>query len=312
MRLSVQNISKAYGANRALQGFSAELEPGIYALLGPNGSGKSTLMNIITGNLRADEGDICFETEGRTESIFKMGNRFCQRLGYMPQYPGFYPNFTVEQFLWYVATLKDMGKDLSRKERKEQIAKAITELLIAVELEDVRARRIKTLSGGMKQRLGLAQAVLGDPAVLILDEPTAGLDPKQRIAVRNFISRIAFDKIVIFATHVVPDVEFIARRVIMLKKGVIADHDTPEALTDKIKGKVWQITCTEDDVAGLQIKYRVTNITHKEGGGGVLLRVLSEARPTETAEELVPTLEDYYLYVFGEEIEEPPSQPANG
>ena len=242
MKLTINNVSKAYGSNKALQHFTADLEPGIYALLGPNGSGKSTLMNIITDNLKSDEGEILFSDGGEPENILKMGVRFREKLGFMPQYPGMYPNFTVERFMWYMAALKDVGAHLKGRAKKQYIAAQINEILAAVELDDVPRRRIGALSGGMKQRLALAQAVLGDPSVLILDEPTAGLDPKQRIAIRNFISRIAFNKIVIIATHVVPDIEFIAREAILLKKGVIVDHATPVA----------------------------------------------------------PTLEDYYLYVFGE------------
>ena len=301
MKLSIQGISKSYGANRALQEFTAELEPGIYALLGPNGAGKSTLMNIITGNLRQDAGDIYFEDDQDAQSIFKMGPRFLERLGFMPQYPGVYPHFTVERFMWYMATLKGMGRGMSRAGRKSAIAGAIDELLSAVELEDVRGRRIATLSGGMKQRLGLAQAVLGDPGVLILDEPTAGLDPKQRIAVRNFISRIAFNKIVIFATHVVSDVEFIARRVILLKKGVIVENDSPEALLRKMDGRVWQIPCSEDEVITLQQTYRVTGISQKDMCDSVFLRVLSDECPRKGAIAVEPTLEDYYLYIFGDQ-----------
>ena len=221
MKLSINQISKSYGTNKALSDFTADLTPGIYALLGPNGSGKSTLMNIITDNLKADSGSITYaDGEGEGEDVLRMGVRFRSLLGFMPQYPGMYPTFTVERFLWYMAALKDVGAHLKGKARKQYIADEIAALLKAVELDDVPHRKIGALSGGMKQRLALAQAVLGDSKILILDEPTAGLDPKQRIAIRNYISRIAFDKIVIIATHVVSDIEYIAREIIMLKKGV--------------------------------------------------------------------------------------------
>ena len=198
MKLIIKGISKSYGSTLALSNFTATLEPGIYALLGPNGSGKSTLMNIITDNLKADSGEILYDDgSGNAENVLKMGVRFREKIGFMPQYPGLYPNFTVERFMWYIAALKGMKKE----DAKTQIA----EILHAVELDDVPRRKIGALSGGMKQRLALAQAVLGDPEILILDEPTAGLDPKQRIAIRNLISKIAFNKIVIFATHVVAD-----------------------------------------------------------------------------------------------------------
>ena len=301
MKLSINNISKSYGTNRALVDFCADFEPGIYALLGPNGSGKSTLMNIITDNLKADSGEILFsDGEGEPENTLKMGVRFREKLGFMPQYPGMYPNFTVERFMWYMAALKDVGAHLKGRAKKQYIAAQIGEILAAVELDDVPRRRIGALSGGMKQRLALAQAVLGDPSVLILDEPTAGLDPKQRIAIRNFISRIAFNKIVIIATHVVPDIEFIAREAILLKKGVIVDHATPAELLHKIEGKVWNVMAEETEVMELQQKFRVTNIARDEQTGKAVVRVLAEDKPTEFATPVAPTLEDYYLYVFGE------------
>ena len=294
MTLTIHQITKSYGANLALDRFTAELEPGIYALLGPNGSGKSTLMNILTDNLKADSGSIAYTSDdGVTEDVLKMGVRFREKLGFMPQYPRLYPNFTVERFMWYMAALKGMTKAGA----KEQIPA----ILRAVELDDVPGRKIGALSGGMKQRLALAQAVLGDPEILILDEPTAGLDPKQRISIRNYISRIAFDKIVLIATHVVPDIEFIARDVIMLKKGVIADNAPPHVLTERIAGSVWIVPCAEDEVPEMQNRFRVTNISRDETTGEVLLRVLCEARPTGNAKNTAPTLEDYYLWVFGED-----------
>lgn len=308
MKLTINNVSKAYGSNKALQHFTAELEPGIYALLGPNGSGKSTLMNIITDNLKSDEGEILFSDGGEPENILKMGVRFREKLGFMPQYPGMYPNFTVERFLWYMAALKDVGAHLKGREKKKYIRSEIENILKAVELDDIPRRKIGALSGGMKQRLALAQAVLGNPSVLILDEPTAGLDPKQRIAIRNFISRIAFDKIVIIATHVVSDVEFVARDVIMLKKGVIVDNAPPAELVRKIEGRVWNLPAPEGEVVELQQKYRVTNITRDDNTGDAILRVLSDEEPVSSCERsastVAPTLEDYYLYVFGNETAE--------
>ncbi len=293
MQLNINGVTKYYGTNLALNSFTAELTPGIYALLGPNGSGKSTLMNIITDNLKATSGQISYTDEnGVTEDIFKMGARFRSKLGFMPQYPGLYANFTVERFLWYMAALKGIPADRAKTE--------IAEILASVELDDVPTRKIGALSGGMKQRLTLAQAVLGDPEILILDEPTAGLDPKQRIAIRNYISKIAFNKIVIIATHVVSDVEFISRRIIMLKKGVIVDNATTHELTGKIEGHVWQLPCSEAEVQALQDKFNVTNIARDEETGEILLRVLAESQPSPRSKFLAPTLEDYYLTVFGE------------
>lgn len=288
MELTINNISKTYGTEVALNCFSATLDTGIYALLGPNGSGKSTLMNIITDNLKADSGEITCDGE----NILDMGIRFREKIGFMPQYPGLYPNFSVERFMWYMAALKGVSKKDS--------AVQIQEILKEMELSDVIHRKIKTLSGGMKQRLALAQAVLGDPKILILDEPTAGLDPRQRISIRNYISKISLSKIVIIATHVVSDIEFIAKKVIMLKKGVIVDNATPGELINKIDGKVWLVTCDEADVQILQSMFRVTNISGDGDSGRVLLRVLSDLPPNEGARSVKATLEDYYLYVFGE------------
>ena len=295
MQLNIQQITKSYGNNLALNHFTATLEPGIYALLGPNGSGKSTLMNIITDNLKADSGEITYTSDdGVTENVLKMGVRFREKLGFMPQYPGLYPNFTVERFMWYMAALKGLPKEKAKKD--------IPEILAAVELDDVPKRKIGALSGGMKQRLTLAQAVLGDPEILIFDEPTAGLDPKQRIAIRNYISKIAFNKIVIIATHVVSDIEFIARDIIMLKKGVIVDNAPPHELTKKIEGKVWNVPCLESEVQSMQDTFRVTNIARDDESGNVSLRVLSDEKPSEDSKIVTPTLEDYYLYIFGDTI----------
>lgn len=286
MTLTFEKVSKNYGKTKALQDFSVELQSGIYALLGPNGSGKSTLMNILTDNLKPTSGRILYDGE----DTVKMGVRFREKLGFMPQYPGMYPNFTAEKFLSYIASLKGM--------KKEDAEQQIPAILAEVELTDVAGHKISSFSGGMKQRLALAQAVLGDPEILILDEPTAGLDPKQRIAIRNYISRIAFNKIVLIATHVVPDIEYIAKDVIMLKKGIIVDCAPPAELLRKIEGGVWSVPAKEDEVQALQDKFRVTNILKDDTG--ITVRVLSEEKPTETAVPATPTLEDYYLHVFGE------------
>ncbi len=301
MTLTMDRICKSYGSTKALCDFSATLEPGICALLGPNGSGKSTLMDIITDNLRADSGEITYSgDDGIKENVIDMGVRFREKLGFMPQYPGLYPNFTLEQFLEYMAVLKDVGAEFKGKEKKEYIRARTEEVLRAVELDDVGDHRIKTLSGGMKQRLALAQAVLGDSEILILDEPTAGLDPKQRITIRNYISEIALDRIVLIATHVVSDVEFIASKIIMLKKGVVVDDDVPEKLLDNINDKVWTVSCPENLIHEYQEKSRVISISRSDKPDIVSLRVLSDGCPGEGAFNVSPSLEDYYMYVFGE------------
>ncbi len=303
MKLQINDISKSYGSTRALKSFCAEFTPGIYALLGPNGSGKTTLMNILTGNLCADAGNITFTDEdGNTKNVAAMGKRFRAMLGFMPQYPGMYASFTLEEFLQYVATLKGVGEELPKKQRDALIKAQIDGVLQAVELSDVARHKIGSLSGGMKQRLALAQAVLGDSKILILDEPTAGLDPKQRIAVRNYISRIAMGKIVIIATHVVSDVEFIAKEIIMLRKGEIIQKAPGHELLQQLEGKVWTLCVPEGEIAAVQSTFAVTNISAAEHQPGMaVLRVLCDARPAPDACEQSPTLEDYYLYVFGQQ-----------
>ena len=284
--LTINNLSKSYGSNLALNQFTYSFDHGIYALLGPNGSGKSTLMNIVTQNLKSDNGEILLDDT----PIGKLGASYREKLGFMPQYPGMYPSFSALDFLRYMAVLKGLNK----KKADEQI----DELLHAVELHDVRTHRIGSFSGGMKQRLALAQSLLGDPEIVILDEPTAGLDPKQRIAIRNYIASVALNKTVIIATHVVSDVEFIAREAIMLKKGVISDSGSPYELTQKIEGQVWQTVVAAEEVQTMQEKFRVVNI--QNGEQGVILRILSDVQPTEDSVTVVPSLEDYYLYVFGD------------
>ena len=255
MELKIESISKSYGATKALDNFSAVLTPGVYALLGPNGSGKTTLMHILTDNLKADSGTVLYsDGTGESQNVRNMGEEFREKLGFMPQYPGMYPNFTAKQFLQYVAALKGVGEKQKKRERDAQIEKQITEILDELELSDVAHRRIGTFSGGMKQRLALAQAVLGSPKILILDEPTAGLDPKQRIAVRNYISRISQDKIVIIATHVVSDIEFIAKEIIMLRKGKIVNMASPQDLLRELDGKVWEVCVEQDQIADMQSK----------------------------------------------------------
>ena len=284
--LTINQLSKSYGSNLALNQFTYSFDHGIYALLGPNGSGKSTLMNIVTQNLKSDNGEILLDDT----PIGKLGASYREKLGFMPQYPGMYPSFSALDFLRYMAVLKGLNK----KKADEQI----DELLHAVELHDVRTHRIGSFSGGMKQRLALAQSLLGDPEIVILDEPTAGLDPKQRIAIRNYIASVALNKTVIIATHVVSDVEFIAREAIMLKKGVISDSGSPYELTQKIEGQVWQTVVAAEEVQAMQEKFRVVNI--QNGEQGVILRILSDVKPTEDSVTVVPSLEDYYLHVFGD------------
>lgn len=218
MELTIHALTKWYGEKLALDHVSTSLTEGVYGLLGPNGAGKSTLMNLLVGNLLPSDGII--QVDGR--NVIDMGQEYRALLGYMPQQQIFYPYFTARRFLEYMSVLKGMdGK---------QAADDISELLMRVELTDLAGQKIRTFSGGMKQRLLLAQALLGDPKILILDEPTAGLDPRQRILVRQLISEAAGDKIILIATHVISDVESLAKELILLKNGKIVCKGNKERL----------------------------------------------------------------------------------
>ena len=269
MKLVIRGLNKNYGAKVALQDFHAVFENGIYGILGPNGAGKSTLMNILTDNLLRDSGRIlCNETE-----ITKMKAQYRKIMGYMPQQQQLYDSFTVNHFISYMGTLRGMDK--------KEIRRRMEELLPLLNLSEVRRKKIKELSGGMKQRVLLVQALLDDPQILILDEPTAGLDPKERIRIRNLISDLSGDKIVLIATHVVSDIEFISKEILLMKNGKVVDKDCPEALQKKIAGKVFEIS----------------NLFRTDGE--IVVRVISEQRPEKYRwTEVSPTLEDVYLYEF--------------
>ncbi len=289
MLLKIDHVSKTYGKDRkkALDEFTAELSAGVYALLGPNGAGKSTLMNIITDNLRQDSGSVLYDGENTAA----MGKRFRQILGFMPQQQGVYDDFTAARFLWYMASLKG----LSRAEAKQRIP----ELLEQMNLSDAANKKLGSFSGGMKQRILIAQALLNNPQVLILDEPTAGLDPKERIRIRNLISEIAFDKIVIFATHVVSDIEYIAKEILMLKQGRLIFKGPIDELLLSISGKVFETVVPREQAEKLQTSYCVSGISSL--AGGIKVRFLSEEPPKlPDCHSVEPTLEDVYLYHFNE------------
>ena len=239
MKLTFNSISKSYGNNKALNAFCAELEPGIHALLGPNGSGKSTLMNIITGNLKADEGSVIFSDRGNSEDIRKMGIRFSAMLGFMPQYPGLYPNFTVEQFMWYMATLKDVGAGMSGRRRREYVKDAITDILRHVELDGIARRRIGALSGGMKQRAALARALSLKPKVLLMDEPFSSLDIATKKALYPVVTAMAAQTgcTILLVTHDIREARTLGSHIAVMsrqKKGISAvfsKEAMPEAET---------------------------------------------------------------------------------
>lgn len=285
--LEIKNISKTYkkGTVKALDDFSVTLTSGVYGLLGPNGAGKSTLMNIITDNLNSDSGEVLYDGE----NIKKLGKDYRDVLGYMPQQQGLYDDFTLNRFLWYMAALKGLKK-------KEAQAK-ITSLLETVNLKDSAHKKLGSFSGGMKQRALIAQALLNDPKILILDEPTAGLDPKERIRIRNFISEIAENKIVLISTHVVSDIEFIAKEIVLLKSGQLVSHDTCNNLIKEIGNKVFEVEINKEELKYFQGNYRVSNLYHN--GDKIIVRLVTDNPPEEyKMQEVKPTLEDLYLYVF--------------
>ncbi|MFY9505788.1 MAG: ABC transporter ATP-binding protein [Caldicoprobacterales bacterium] len=287
MKLHINNLNKDYGKVKALKGFSATLTQGIYGLLGPNGAGKSTLMNIIADNLKADKGSITLNDE----DIISMGHRYREILGYMPQQQGLYDSFTGYKFLGYMAALKGMDKKYA--------SQRIDEVLELVNLKDDARKKLGSFSGGMRQRILIAQAILNDPKILILDEPTAGLDPKERIRMRNQISEISFNKIVIIATHVVSDIEYIAKEILLLKDGELAAKGKPEVLLQSIKDKVFEIQVLPQEVQGVNREYRISSI-HKEDDM-VRARIISDTLPNKFSfKQVRPTLEDLYLYTFDE------------
>ena len=286
-KLEIKNISKTYkkGTVKALDNFSVTLTSGVYGLLGPNGAGKSTLMNIITDNLNSDSGKVLYDGE----DIKKLGKDYRSVLGYMPQQQGLYDDFTLNRFLWYMSALKGLKK----KEAKEKI----TSLLKTVNLTNSAHKKLGGFSGGMKQRALIAQALLNDPKILILDEPTAGLDPKERIRIRNFVSEIAEDKIVLISTHVVSDIEFIAKEIVLLKQGKLVSHDTCSNLVSEIENKVVEVEINREELKYFQNNYRVSNLYHNDDK--IIVRLVTNNPPKDHKSTIVkPTLEDLYLYVF--------------
>ncbi|MBP3918271.1 MAG: ABC transporter ATP-binding protein [Clostridia bacterium] len=287
MELQLQHLSKHYGTKYAVHDVSTTLSPGVYGLLGANGAGKTTLMRMLCGVLAPTFGRICLDGQ----SIEKLGEDYYAHLGYMPQDFGFYPDFTAREFMRYMAAVKGLDK----KEVKDRTE----ELLKLVNLHHVADKKIKFFSGGMKQRLGIAQAELNSPDILILDEPTAGLDPKERVRFRNLISDFAKEKIVILSTHIVSDVSYIADTILMMKDGTFLLQEPMAAVTDCIRGKVWELLVSDREAAEYSSRFSVVNLHHENGK--VRLRMIHETIPAADAITVQPSLEDLFLYYFGEE-----------
>ncbi len=284
MELLLDRLTKHYGSKIAVDQVSATLKPGVYGLLGANGAGKTTLMRMLCAILESTSGEVFLNGK----DVISMGADYRNVLGYLPQDFGYYPNYTAMEFLMYVSALKGIPRKIARKRAGE--------LLEEVGLSNVADKKVKTFSGGMKQRVGIAQALLNNPDILILDEPTAGLDPKERARFRNLLSDYAGDKIVILSTHIVSDIEAIADEVLLMKKGKFVLQGTVPELIQKAAGKVWELTISSAEAKRWKAKVTVANLRHE--GSQVVLRIISDNKPSEMAVPCEATLEDLYLYYF--------------
>lgn len=280
--LKLIDIQKNYKKKEAVRNVNYTFTNGVYGLLGENGAGKTTLMRIICGILQASGGNIyCDDLE-----TARMGAEYRRLLGYLPQDFGYYSDFTAERFLKYMAALKALPEDFARRRMEE--------LLEMVDLKDVRAKKLKTFSGGMIRRIGIAQALLNEPEILILDEPTAGLDPKERVRFRNMISSLGKNRIVLLSTHIVSDVEYIADHILIMKNGELIRTGTQREITENVKGCVWKCCVSERELQRLEHDCIVSNLRNREDH--IELRVVSKEQPTERAKVVEATLEDAYLY----------------
>lgn len=289
MKLEIKDITKEYKDKTAVDSVKLTLTPGVYGLLGANGAGKTTLMRMMADVLRPTRGQIYFNGE----NIALLGGDYRKYIGYLPQDFGYYPSFTAKELLLYIAALKGMNGGAARAR--------VSELLEAVGLEKAAEKKIKSFSGGMKQRVGIAQALLNDPKVLILDEPTAGLDPKERVRFRNMISSFGRDKIVLLSTHIVSDVEYISSEILMMKSGRIIRQGRREDILNFVKGSVWEVSINAENAERIAKAGVIVNI--KNEGDTEKIRLIAEKKPDENAVLAAPALEDVYMYDFGEENE---------
>lgn len=285
-KLEIKNLTKIYGKKRANDGITVTLENGVYGLLGPNGAGKTTLMKQITTLIKPDKGEILYNRK----DIFNMDDKYRNIIGYLPQEFGVYKNFTAKQFLQYVGALKGMsGKNLNSK---------VNELLELVGLYDVRNKSIGKFSGGMKRRVGIAQVLLNDPKIIVLDEPTAGLDPQERTRFRNLIAKISRDKIIILSTHIISDIESVAKETIMVKEGKLLMKGTHREILSDMNNKVYNISVNnEEEINRIQEKYKVISI--QSDVDSTILRVVSDTMPKElNVESTSARFEDVYMFYF--------------
>ena len=292
MALEVRSLSKNYGKVQALKNVSFKIDTGVYGLLGPNGAGKSTMIRIITGSMRASSGEVLYN--GRR--IRENEKAYKKILGYVPQRQGMYDSFTAARFLEYMAVLKEL--------KRKKIPEEVERVLKIVGLQEDALRRLGGFSGGMKQRVLIAQALLGDPRIIILDEPTAGLDPKERIKIRNFISRIGENRTILLATHVVSDVESIAREILLLGDGVLKEKGTPRELCAMLDGSVFEcILPGQEGFDRVEAQFPVSNVLELPDGR-ISVRVIGSGREVRKnlgwygVREVFPNLQEVYLSLF--------------
>ena len=292
MTLEVRSLSKNYGKVQALKNVSFKIDTGVYGLLGPNGAGKSTMIRIITGSMRASSGEVLYNGSRIRENE----KAYKKILGYVPQRQGMYDSFTAARFLEYMAVLKEL--------KRKKIPEEVERVLKIVGLQEDALRRLGGFSGGMKQRVLIAQALLGDPRIIILDEPTAGLDPKERIKIRNFISRIGENRTILLATHVVSDVESIAREILLLGDGELKDKGTPRELCAMLDGSVFEcILPGQEGFDRVEAQFPVSNVLELPDGQ-IAVRVIGSGREVRKnlgqygVREVFPNLQEVYLSLF--------------
>lgn len=290
MELVIEDLTKDFQGVMAVDHVTYTMENGVYGLLGLNGAGKTTLMRMLCTLLKPSGGRILCNGE----DILAMGAEYRKLLGYLPQEFGFYPDFTVKDYLLYIASIKGVHKAVARKRVKELTAK--------VGLTKVQDRKMKKLSGGMKRRAGIAQAMINDPEILILDEPTAGLDPNERIRFRNLLSELAQERLVLLSTHIVSDVESVANEILLMKDGAFLRTGTPQEIITSMTDRIWSLTLPAGEAVKYSRDYKVAN--SRGVPEGMQLRILSKERPHPAAQEETPALEDVFLSYMGEKAGE--------